>query len=657
MKILRIALISILVALLASCSINARISKADKKYELGEYFTAGNLYRNIYPSIPTKDRDVRAEVAFKMGNAYRNINENRRAETAYRNAIRYRFKDDIVYFYAAEVARKNGKHKDAISFYETFLSKNPNHREANNGLASSKLVLSEWKNPSRYVVKKEDHFNSRFSDFSPAFANNRGDLLFFNSTRKLNNKNKISRITGQNNNNIFSVRKNIQGKWEEPQLLDGDINSEFDEGTCSFSFDGQELFFTRSKIEKGKTLGTAIFVSKRSGGSWTTPQQIILLNDSSLNIAHPAISPNGEYLYFVSDMKGGFGGKDIWKVARTTDGWGRPENLGEQINTGGNEMFPSFRRDGTLYFSSDGHPGFGGLDIFKAEQIDANNWTISNMMSPINSEADDFGITFLDKQEKGFFSSNRSDRRFFDNIWSFELPQLSFKIEGTVADANGDPLSDASIRIVGNNGSIEKILVRRNGTFSHNISANTRYVLLASSRGFLNSSENVSTEKLNSNKTFNLTFQLASVTKPVQMNNIFFRFGSAELTPESSAALDDMVKLLNDNPTVALEIAAHTDMIGTDLANMQLSTQRAQAVVNYLLSKGIDKNRLTPKGYGKTSPVTVDKSLARKYTFLKEGQILTEEFVKTLSADQQEIANQINRRTEFKVIKTSFQAY
>lgn len=655
MRIQNLLLFSLLAIVISSCSLNARISKGDKKYALGEYYVAGNTYRRVYPTIPIKNRTLRAEVAFKMGNSYRHINENKRAETAYKNAIRYKYKDDFVYFYAAEVARKNGKHKDAAKLYETFLATNPTHKEAQNGLTSSNLVLSEWKNTTRYVVKKEDHFNSRYSDFSPAFANSRGDLLFFNSTRKVSKKNKQSNITGENNNNIYSVRKNIQGEWEEPFFVEDGINTEFDEGVCSFSANGQELFFTRSKTEKGKILGTAIFVSKRSGGTWAIPQQIILLQDSSLNLSHPTLSPNGEELYFVSDMKGGLGEKDIWKVERTPDGWGIPINAGETINTGGNEMFPFFRKNGTLYFASDGHPGFGGLDIFKAELLENTEWKVSNMMSPINSEGDDFSITLLDKEEKGFFSSNRGDRRFRDHIWSVELPELAYRIEGTVSDTKGETLSDATIRIVGTDGSIDKIAIRRNGTFSHTIAPNTKYILLASSRGFLNRSEQLSTEKLDNSKTFTLNIQLASISRPVQMNNIFFTFGSADLTPASSAALDDLVKLLTDNPTVTLEIAAHTDMIGLEATNLQLSTQRAQSVIEYLKKKGVDKQRLTPKGYGKSVPVIVDKALAKKHSFLQEDRVLSEDFVKTLTPEQQEIANQINRRTEFKVIKTSYQ--
>ncbi|MBP6284254.1 MAG: OmpA family protein [Paludibacteraceae bacterium] len=655
MRIQNLLLFSLLAIVISSCSLSARISKGDKKYALGEYYVAGNTYRRVYPTIPIKNRTLRAEVAFKMGNSYRHINENKRAETAYKNAIRYKYKDDFVYFYAAEVARKNGKHKDAAKLYETFLATNPTHKEAQNGLTSSNLVLSEWKNTTRYVVKKEDHFNSRYSDFSPAFANSRGDLLFFNSTRKVSKKNKQSNITGENNNNIYSVRKNIQGEWEEPFFVEDGINTEFDEGVCSFSANGQELFFTRSKTEKGKILGTAIFVSKRSGGTWAIPQQIILLQDSSLNLSHPTLSPNGEELYFVSDMKGGLGEKDIWKVERTPDGWGIPINAGETINTGGNEMFPFFRKNGTLYFASDGHPGFGGLDIFKAELLENTEWKVSNMMSPINSEGDDFSITLLDKEEKGFFSSNRGDRRFRDHIWSVELPELAYRIEGTVSDTKGETLSDATIRIVGTDGSIDKIAIRRNGTFSHTIAPNTKYILLASSRGFLNRSEQLSTEKLDNSKTFTLNIQLASISRPVQMNNIFFTFGSADLTPASSAALDDLVKLLTDNPTVTLEIAAHTDMIGLEATNLQLSTQRAQSVIEYLKKKGVDKQRLTPKGYGKSVPVIVDKALAKKHSFLQEDRVLSEDFVKTLTPEQQEIANQINRRTEFKVIKTSYQ--
>ena len=216
-------------------------------------------------------------------------------------------------------------------------------------------------------------------------------------------------------------------------------------------------------------------------------------------------------------------------------------------------------------------------------------------------------------------------------------------------------MGDATIRIVGTDGSINKIAIRRNGTFSHTIAPNTKYILLASSRGFLNRSEQLSTEKLDNSKTFTLNIQLASISRPVQMNNIFFTFGSADLTPASSAALDDLVKLLTDNPTVTLEIAAHTDMIGLEVPNLQLSTQRAQSVIEYLKKKGVDKQRLTPKGYGKSVPVIVDKALAKKHSFLQEDRVLSEDFVKTLTPEQQEIANQINRRTEFKVIKTSYQ--
>ncbi len=647
----------LLLIILSSCSVSSRIKKADKKFNLGEYYTAGNMYKRIYPSVPQKNKKLRAEVAYKTGNSYRIINQDKKAELAYKNAIRYKYPDSIMYFQYAEILQRNGKYSEALKYYETYLQAKPNNLEAKNGAESCNLILSDWKEKTRYVVKKETEFTSKASEFCPAFASPDGNVLFFNSTRGLTKKNKPSRITGQNNNNIFSARKNVQGKWEEPVILEGDINTEFDEGACSFSADGQELYFSRTKTEKGKKLGTQILMSKRSGGAWTVPQVVAIFKDSTINVSHPALSNDGEYLYFVSDVRGGYGGKDIWRTKKENGTWTYPENLGPTINTAGNEMFPYFRKNGTLYFASDGHPSFGGLDIFSATKNGEKGWTVTNMMAPINSSGDDFGITFSDRKEQGFFSSNREDKKFYDHIWNFSLPELEYKMEGKITDNKEEPLNNASLRIVGDDGSIEKITVKKDGSYSENIKKNTKYVLLASCRGYLNSKNEVSTKGMENNKTFPLDFQLASISRPVKINNIFFKFGSSELTPESSAALDDLVKLLNDNPNITIEIGAHTDMVGTEEANNLLSTQRAQSVVNYLLKAGVEKERLTPRGYGKSTPVTVDKNLARQYKFLKVNTILDEDFINTLKEEEQEIANQINRRTEFKVLKTTYKMY
>ena len=649
--------------MLTSCSINSRIQKADKKFELGEYYAAGEMYRSVYGQIPTKkNKKQKAEVAFKMGNAYRLIENNKRAESAYKNAIRHNCKDSLVHYYYAEVLKNNGKYKEALKQYQEFEKLSPENELALAGIASCDSALNAWKKKSRYEVSQLKKFNSRFSEFCPIIVSKDGSMVYFSSTRG-GKKVKTSKITGQRNNDIFFSRQNAKGEWEDPEVLEGEINTEFDEGVCAISADGQELFYTVSKTSKGETLGTAIYSSKRSGGEWSEPQKLTILPDSSLNVAHPAPSPDGEYLYFVSDMPGGFGGKDIWRVPREGAGWGLPENLGETINTAADEMFPSFREDGRLYFSSDGRVGLGGLDIYEAtllpkeKESDPNKWKVLHLPAPMNSSSDDFGITFQGKENKGFFSSNRNDKKFYDHIWSFYQPDLEFSISGNVVDNKGEALSEALIKVVGDNGVITSAKTKKNGSYKITLPKNAKYVILGTCRGYLNNKSELEIPNLEDSKDFNINFTLNSVSKPVKMNNIFYEFGSAKLTPESTDGLNDLVKLLNDNPNITIEIGAHTDFVGSEEANIKLSQERAMSVVNYLTEHGIEAARITAKGYGETTPVVPDRELVTKYRFLKVNVPLTEEFISKLKSEQQEIAKQINRRTEFKVLKTTYNMY
>lgn len=650
----------------ASCSINSRITKADKKFALGEYYKAAEMYRKIYPSVSSKkQRKLKGDVAFKMGNAYRIIEDNKRAETGYKNALRYGCNDSLFYYYYAEVLRRNGKYGEALKMYSRYESLFPESDLAKNGIESCEKAVGVWKEKTRYIVTKDPVFNSKQSDFCPVFASEDADVLYFNSTRvKKGTKSKTSSITGQRNNEIYTSRTNAQGKWETPELIEGEeINTGFDEGACAFSPDFQEMYYTLSKVVKGETHGAAVYVSRRSGGAWSKPEKVVLVEDSTITTAHPAISPDGMYIYYVSDMPGGYGGKDIWRSERVGDGWGEPENLGPEINTEGEEMFPSFRSDGTLYFSSDGHPGLGGLDIFSARQVVSADstgtvkWQIENLLQPINSRFDDFGITFAKGKDYGYFSSNRNDRKFYDGIYRFEVPEYEYKLKGKVTDTDGKPVGDAVVKIVGDNGSISSVRVDKKGEYVYDVAKNTRYVMLAICRAYLNSKEELTVGDLQENKTYNADFVLSLVDKPVKMNNIFFKFGSAELTPESSAGLDDLVKLLNDNPNITIEIGAHTDYVGSEEDNMRLSSQRAKAVVDYLQAKGIESARLTAKGYGESSPVVPDKAMVRKYKFMRLNVPLDENFLSKLTDEQKETANQLNRRTEFKVLKTTYKMY
>ncbi|MBR0503081.1 MAG: OmpA family protein [Paludibacteraceae bacterium] len=659
MRLKYLILILLPTLLFSNCSLKQKLKKADKKYEVGEYYNAASIYNKVYPKVKVKDRQMKAYSAFRLGECYSLINENEKAERAFSNAVRYNYKDSIVYLYYADALRKNKKEKDAIAQYDIYLQNHPDDIRAINGKQSS-LDAAEWKeHPTRYIVSKQTKFASKRTEFSPAFPGGDPDIVYFNSTRE--NKEiggNASKITGVRNNDIYSARRNALGEWDNIEPVEGDINTDLDEGSVSFSADGKTMYFTRCYVEKGENRGAQICTVTRSGGKWGKVTEVKLSEDSSITFAHPTVSPDDKYLYFVSDLPGGFGGKDLWRSEKNGSQYGAPVNLGPSINTPGDEMFPYMREDGTLYFSSNGHPGFGGLDLFYATELENGEWEVSNMMYPINSNGDDFGISFITGMEKGMFSSNRGEKKGYDKLYEFELPPIEYLIDGKVTDLSGEPLGDATIRIVGDDGTNMKLHTKKDGSFKISLNKNVHYVMLGNCRGYLNQKEEAVTMDLEDSKTFPIHFNLASLSKPVGLDNIFFEFGKATLTPESSTALDKLVKILNDNPNITIEIGAHTDRVGSAEGNLQLSGKRAQSVVDYLIKKGIEAERLTAKGYGKTQPVTVDKTIQKKYSFLKVGDVLDEEYINSLiSNEQKEIADSINRRTEFRVLKTTYKMY
>ena len=415
------------------------------------------------------------------------------------------------------------------------------------------------------------------------------------------------------------------------------------------------MYLSKARREPNADTSVEIYTSTRTGAQWSPPKKYEITADTLSAFGQPAVSPDGEYLYFVSDMPGGYGGKDLWRIS-LTDQEGSLENLGVQINTPGDEMFPYIRDNGDLYFASDGHPGMGGLDIFRARMNASGMWQIENMKYPINSSADDFGITF-GEEETGFFSSNRGDGRGYDNIYSFELPSIRVWISGTVIDKDDEPVPDAIIRIVGNDGSNQKEYARKDGSFRFKLDRGVHYVMLASCRGYLNSKQEFISDAEEKDAEYGVNFVLASISKPILIENIFYDFDRATLRPESETSLNELVKMLDDNPNVSIELAAHTDYKGKDEYNLRLSERRAQSVVDYLIKAGIDPRRLQPKGYGESQPKVITKKLATQYPQFKEGDVLTEEYITKLSPEDQEIANQINRRTEFKVLSITWNLY
>ena len=709
--------------LLIGCGADTAMKKGDKYFALGEYFDAATQYKKGYAQTPAKERALRGQRALKMADCYRRINQTQRAMAAYNNAVRYRQADTTALFHLAQLQLKNGSYKDAektllllmdsLGTTEAKLKAEAARQakaSARNDVApatartlgpqvlvalQSARMAPQWKAEAQYsgyTVKKQELFNSRRAEYSPALAGDDSDQLYFSSTRNQANGDELSGITGMKNADIFFSQRDDKGKWSKPEPIESELNSDQDEGACTFSADFKTMYLTVCKTDPSYPRFAQVATAQRTDAAWGKATVLELSKDTLSTFAHPAPSPDGRWLYFVSDMPGGLGGYDLWRAELSGSNILSMENLGAPINTPGNEMFPTFRPNGDLYFSSDGHPGFGGLDIYyveseeffakqsgkaerrvKSEEFAAappsadgtpvGNSSLFTLHSsfikhpgwPLNSAGDDFGMTFEGVHNRGYFSSNRGDARGWDHIFSFEKHEVVQTVKGWVYEQDGYELPQGLVYMVGNDGTNKKISVRGDGSFVEEIKPGVDYVFLGTCKGFLNHKEELRVEPVLESEEYVLQFPLASITAPVLIDNIFYDFDKATLRPESTEALDNLIALLNENPNVTIELSSHTDNRGSDVYNERLSQRRAETVVNYLIEHGIAEDRLSPVGYGEKKPKVIRKKLTEKYDWLKADDQLTEEFINALGDEEkQEICHQLNRRTEFIVLRTTY---
>ena len=666
-----------------SCSNDAiSLKKGDQHYAVGEYYEAAIYYKKSYSRTQAKEKAKRAVRAWKMGECYRRINYPAKAVAAYQNAVRYGFNttsksqnqkgknksndieevedslpvDPIVYLYLAQQQLKTANYKGAAENFNLYLQYEPGSELAHSGLLSCELG-PQWKAaPNDYTVKKEALFNSRRSDFSPMLYGDESEMLLITSTRTQATGDDLSSVTGVKYADIFVSKKDEAKKWKQPELVESDINSEYEDGVSCISPDGKTMYFTRCSHDPDYPRNAEIFQSTRSDASWSNPTKVEISKDTLSSFAHPAMSPDGEWLYFTSDMPGGEGGYDLWRIRIEGKELGGAENLGRPINTPGDEMFPSFRPNGDLYFSSDGHPGMGGLDIFLAHNDSVNGWTVTNQQFPLNSPMDDFGMTFEGLHNRGFFSSSRNDGKGWEHIYSFERPEILQTLTGWVYEQDGYELPEGLVYMVGDDGTNEKLSVKSDGSFSLEIKPNVRYIFLGTCKGYLNVRNKVflPEDAAGESHDFVLQFPLPPINIPVLIENIFYEFDKATLTEASTEALEKLVTMMEENPNITIELSSHCDYKGKDEYNERLSQRRAESVVNYMIDHGVNRDRLTPKGYGESRPKVIRKKLTEKYTFLHEGDTLTEDYIKKLPEDQQEVCNSLNRRTEFRVLRTTY---
>jgi len=634
-----------------------KAERAYSAYNAGEYYEAIDQFKDTYSKTSKSDKAARTELVFMIAECYRLINDPKSAETWYKLAVRSSYTKPEAQYRLAESMKKSGKYQQAIDEFKKYKQAAPADAKADQEIRACELALEWLRNPEEYIVQELRDLNSRESDFAPAYGRDDFEVVYFTSSRDDAAGNKTHGATGQGFTDIFESRLDKKSKWSTPVAVNI-INSEFEEGTPCFSSDYKELYYTRCEAGKREKKGCVIMYSKKNGDTWSEPKNLEILPDS-LVAAHPALSPDGLTLYFVSDMAGGSGGKDIWMTTRSagSDAWSRPQNLSPDINTSGDELFPCMRSDGTLYFSSDGLIGMGGLDIFKAVSQPDGSWLVQNMKAPINSSADDFGIAFENENERGIFSSTRKGRGN-DELYAFEFPPLKFSVTGLVKDEKtGSAIQGSTVQLIASDGSNLQAETGASGDFKFALKPDVDYIFLASKRGYLNGKEKETTKGQEKSRDFMVTINLTAIDKPIELPNIFYDFNKWDLRPESMVSLDKLVETLNDNPNVTIELMSHTDSRDTEEYNYDLSQKRAQSVVQYLIEKGIEAERLSAKGYGESSPKVVDASVVSQASFLKIGTVLSEQYINSLPGEEQkEIAHQINRRTEFKVLRTDYES-
>lgn len=650
----------VIMSALCACSNAERTTRrADAAMAIGEYQEAASLYRRAYMQTSPRERASRGVLAYKMGEAYRSFGNVGRALAAYKNAERFGDADSLLLRKQGDMLRYAGNYKGAEEKYKAYLEKNPEDVLALAGYRSSQKAPGIREASSAYTVKLDKNFSSSRADYCPVFSDRNGSAVYFSSTRNSGTGGQMSGITGTKPGDIYCLKKDEKEHWKSPEAAEGELNSEWDEGAACFTEDGNTMYFTVCRSDPQYPRMAEIWTSTRNDAKWGKPQALKITADTLSSYAHPALSPDGKWLYFVSDIPGGYGGYDLWRASVVGGhGIGVVENLGPEINTPGNEMFPAFRPSGELYFSSDGRePNLGGLDLYRAkEDTLTKHWEVAHLPYPMNSNGDDFGITFEGLHNRGFFSSNRASAgRGWDKIYSFSFPEILLSVKGWVYEQDGYELPEAVVYMVGNDGTNMKIGVNLEGSFEQPLAPGGKYLFLATCRGYLNYRAELTVDSLAQKEhQYVLQFPLPSISIPVLVRGVYYEFDKADLTDNSREALDRLVKVLKENPNITIELSAHCDYRGRAEYNERLSQRRAESVVKYLTEHGIEAERLTAKGYGESQPKTVSKKMTEKYPFLHENDVLTEEFILKLKPEQQEVCNSLNRRTEFRVLRTTY---
>lgn len=666
----RFILFTIMCLLVSSAALAQRKNyarSADEAFDDKKYVLAIERYKKAQSKIKNNKAE-KDRVTFNLAECYRYTAEFKSAKAQYKRLYRagYDKKEPIILLHYANILKMEEDYEEALEFYNLYTEAVPDDPRGATG-AESIGMMEEWlEYPSKYEVEYLKKVSSREADFSPAYANDNFNELIFTSTREGATGKKTDEWTDQNFSDLFTTRIDRKDEWSEPALLDSNeegINTEANEGTGVMNSRYNTIYFTRCPNEDKKINGCQIYSSRRTGRVWSKPEMVKLSNDSSDAFGHPAISENELIIYFTSDREGGFGGNDIWVAFRDTkdDDFSRPYNLGPVINTPGNEMFPYLRSDTVLYFASDAHPGMGGLDIFMTTIDEEGNWTKpENIKPPMNSGFNDFGIIFHPEREEGYFTSDRRGRKGQEDIFYFIVPPVEFTITGVVTDDNTlQYVMDATVSLYGSDGTSVSTRTTEEGVYNFGKSQvleNSTYEIVVSKSDYFNTSATITTVGHEKGKDFTQDFLLKPIPEePIVLPEILYDLAKWDLKPQYEDSLQGLIQTLDENPRIVVELASHTDARDSYERNDILSQKRAQSVVDYLILRGIDPERLVAKGYGERVPRRLLKDVAKDgYTF-KEGDVLNEEYIAALpSVEIQEAAHQLNRRTDFSVLRKDY---
>jgi len=652
---------------------------ADNSFKYYRYYEAVGLYKKAYTKVK-KNKVEKARIIYQIAECYRLTNDAKQAETWYKKAVTIKYPDPLATLYYADMLKANEKYDEAIIQYEAYKNLRPSDARGASGVESCTLS-QQWKdNPTTHEIQNMKQLNSKFMDFATTYADRKYKSIIFSSSREGSIGKDFDGWTGQSFSDLYLTAQDKKGTWSTPVSVGDNINTIFNEGTASLNDKCNEMYFTRCAVEKKRQLGCQIYVANKKGTTWDIPEVLPLATDTT-TIGHPCISQDELTLYFTADSTfGGYGGRDLWMVTRSkkSKAWDSPVNLGPNINTSGDEMYPFIRENGVLYFSSNGHPGMGGLDIFKVEKV-GNTWGKPvNLKYPMNSASDDFAIIFEGTTEKGFFSSNRKGGKGSDDIFSFYQPPIIFTIHGTIRNDSSklstkEPIQGAIVTLIGSDGTIVIDTTDKNGAYKFDktkVLANTSYELKIESFGYFGAKGKESTVGLERSKDFIHDFNLIPIPKkPIVLPEIFYPFDQWVLLPEYQDSLNGLIQIMEENPRLVIELGSHTDSRGSLEYNDSLSYKRAKSVVDYIISKGIAGDRLVPYGYGERVPRTLygDKYVSKYVKNNKvvtfdtpilypSGTTLSEDYINQFVTDEKKFegAHQLNRRTEFRVLKDNY---